>query len=683
MQSDQSPIQKLVELSRLNGADPAFVIAGGGNTSVKVGDRLYVKGSGHALATISADGFVEMDRPALERILNTEPGSNRDVREEQFKSAVLAARMQPEKNQRPSVEVVLHHLMPRQFVVHTHPTLVNMFTCCEGGKAITAKLLGDDALWVADVDPGLILARTLRDALKEYAKRTGRDCPRAVLMQNHGLVVCGESPEEIREDTDWLMSVLGQHLQKLPKPEAFGSVSRMDAAKGKRLINVIGPALRGLLATQEEGSRPGWPCHVLRVVTFDDSTDVTELVGGADGKATALGGPLCPDQIVYCKALPLWVEITSDDEKAIVEQLRSAVEEYRAKSQYLPQVILVKGLGMFTAGDDIAAARTTQLVYLDAVKVMAGARRLGQVRYMPQGQREWFEHWEVEAYRRNVAKAGKRAGRATGKVAIVTGAAQGFGLEIAQDLANEGAHVVLTDLNVDGAEKAAAEICDKHGDGKAIGLAINVTEGTSVEEAIHQAVRMYGGFDLLVSNAGVLKAGSVKAQPQKEFEFVTAVNYTGYFVCVQKAAPIMATQHRARPEYWSDIIQINSKSGLAGSNRNSAYAGSKFGGVGLTQSFALELVEDGIKVNSICPGNFFEGPLWSDPGNGLFVQYLRSGKVPGAKTIEDVKRAYETKVPMGRGCRADDVMKAIYYLMEQKYETGQALPVTGGQVMLA
>ena len=188
---------------------------------------------------------------------------------------------------------------------------------------------------------------------------------------------------------------------------------------------------------------------------------------------------------------------------------------------------------------------------------------------------------------------------------------------------------------------------------------------------------------MLISNAGVLRAGSVKTQPEKDFDFVTTVNYKGYFVCVQKVAPILATQRLAKSDYLSDIIQINSKSGLAGSNRNGAYAGSKFGGIGLTQSFALELVEDGVKVNAICPGNFFDGPLWSDPQNGLFAQYLRSGKVPGAKTIQDVRRFYEAKVPMNRGCATADVVKAIYYLIEQKYETGQALPVTGGQVMLS
>jgi sorbitol-6-phosphate 2-dehydrogenase len=133
---------------------------------------------------------------------------------------------------------------------------------------------------------------------------------------------------------------------------------------------------------------------------------------------------------------------------------------------------------------------------------------------------------------------------------------------------------------------------------------------------------------------------------------------------------------------WLDIIQINSKSGLEGSNKNFAYAGSKFGGVGLTQSFALELVEDNIKVNTICPGNFYDGPLWSDPDKGLFVSYLRAGKVPGAETVEDVKDFYMSKSPIRRGCTPDDVVKAILYCVDQKYETGQAIPVTGGQTML-
>jgi sorbitol-6-phosphate 2-dehydrogenase len=195
-----------------------------------------------------------------------------------------------------------------------------------------------------------------------------------------------------------------------------------------------------------------------------------------------------------------------------------------------------------------------------------------------------------------------------------------------------------------------------------------------------------GGIDLYISNAGVLKAGSVKELGLADFQFVTSVNYTGYFLGVKHVSPYMAFQNQgaaaAGASYYTDIIQINSKSGLEGSNKNGAYAGGKFGGIGLTQSFALELVEDNIKVNSICPGNFFDGPLWSDPDRGLFVQYLNAGKVPGAASVEDVRRFYEEKVPMNRGCVGRDVVKAIYYIIDQKYETGQAVPVTGGQVML-
>jgi sorbitol-6-phosphate 2-dehydrogenase len=272
-----------------------------------------------------------------------------------------------------------------------------------------------------------------------------------------------------------------------------------------------------------------------------------------------------------------------------------------------------------------------------------------------------------------------------GKVALVTGGAQGFGREIVLNLVSDGAYVWIADLNLDGARKLAEEINLTENRLCAFAVSSNVADEESVRQMMETLVESMGGIDLLISNAGVLKAGSVKELSFRDFTFVTSVNYTGYFLCVKHAAPVMAAQHAAAPggDLFTDIIQINSKSGLEGSNKNGAYAGGKFGGIGLTQSFALELVTDNIKVNSICPGNFFDGPLWSDPDRGLFVQYLNTGKVPGAKSIEDVKKFYEAKVPMNRGCGGDDVYKAILYCIEQKYETGQAVPVTGGQVMLS
>lgn len=273
------------------------------------------------------------------------------------------------------------------------------------------------------------------------------------------------------------------------------------------------------------------------------------------------------------------------------------------------------------------------------------------------------------------------------RIAVVTGGAQGFGAGIVKELVKKDVYVFIADLNIKGAEDFADKINMEHGSETAAAVEVNVSDEASVETMFNEVVLKAGGLDLFVNNAGVLKAGSVKELELADFEFVTKVNYTGYFICTKFASRIMAAQNKAAAEanlgsYYTDIIQINSKSGLQGSNKNGAYAGGKFGGIGLTQSFAMELISDNIKVNSICPGNFFEGPLWSDPERGLFKQYLDTGKVPEAQTVEDVKAFYESKVPMGRGCQPEDIAKALFYLVDQKYETGQALPVTGGQVML-
>jgi len=217
---------------------------------------------------------------------------------------------------------------------------------------------------------------------------------------------------------------------------------------------------------------------------------------------------------------------------------------------------------------------------------------------------------------------------------------------------------------------------------RAIFVKTNVSEIKSLDNLIHQTICNFGAIDCFISNAGVLRAGGLEDMTPEDFDFVTKINYNAYFYCAKVVSRVMKLQTKYSHEYFADIIQINSKSGLRGSKANFAYAGGKFGGIGLTQSFALELAPFRIKVNSICPGNFYDGPLWSDPDRGLFVQYLEAGKVPGAKTIDDVKEFYLAQVPMKKGCSPEDVTKGALYLMEQCGETGQALPITGGQVML-
>lgn len=272
-------------------------------------------------------------------------------------------------------------------------------------------------------------------------------------------------------------------------------------------------------------------------------------------------------------------------------------------------------------------------------------------------------------------EVGERA--ISGRVAVVTGGAQGFGAEIAKGLVDQGCFVYIADLNGEGAKAKCEELGPNTHP-----ITVNVGDEESVAAMADEIARVTGGLDLLVSNAGIVRAGSVLEQELSAFKLSTDINYVAFFLVTKHVGQLLAKQHLTAPAWLTDIIQINSKSGLAGSNKNAAYAGSKFGGIGLVQSFALEMVEHGVKVNAICPGNFYDGPLWSDPEKGLFVQYLNSGKVPGAKTVADVKEFYESKVPMRRGATGIDVIRAIYYIVEQAYETGQAVPVTGGQVMM-
>jgi NAD(P)-dependent dehydrogenase (short-subunit alcohol dehydrogenase family) len=415
-------------------------------------------------------------------------------------------------------------------------------------------------------------------------------------------------------------------------------------------------------------------------VTFRTNTLIASCVSGEESFAS-VSTALSPDHIVYCNHEPLFVPRRESLEEQY-ELLARRIEEYRERNRFAPKIVALEGLGAFAWGPNRKSAEASMAVFQDALQVLVYSRSFGGPLVLPPDQVEFITNWEVEFYRKKVSAALGKPGRVAGSIALVTGAAQGFGLGLAEALLREGANVVLADLNEALAREQATAFTERYGTGRAEALRVDVAAEASVREMVRATVLAYGGLDVYVSNAGVLRAGGLEDLPTEAFELVNRVNYTGYYLGCKYASRPMKIQRRFAPRYATDIIQINSKSGLTGSNRNFAYAGSKFGSIGLTQSFALELVEDGIKVNSICPGNFFDGPLWSDPERGLFVQYLRAGKVPGARTLEDVRRFYEEKVPMGRGCTVEDVARAMFYLIEQQYETGQALPVTGGQVML-
>lgn len=641
-------IEQLVVISRKYGADSRYVIAGGGNTSFKTADKLWVKASGHALATIGEDGFAVLDRSKLAPMGTKVYSADVAEREAQVKEDLASANLT--KDRRPSVETSLHDCIDYAFVVHLHPTLVNGLMCSANAANVCDELF-PEALYIEYTDPGYTLFKKVYDRLQAWKAAKGSQ-PQVIFLQNHGVFVGADTPQEIEAIYDGIIGRLEGRVKALPEGES----PVCDC------VTEVLPVIRQVL------SRGGRGLKTLQVT----SNALTDWALENPGLVKV---PFTPDIIVYCKSEYLVLE-------ADVTEAEKQIEAYVERRGHTPKVLLVKGIGLIAVGDHAKNAGIITEVFLDAIKVAWYAASFGGAHGMEPSWIRFIDTWEVENYRRKVASAASQ-GRVEGKTIVVTGAAQGFGEGIARELMGQGANIVVADLNEAVGAATAASFNAIARNNKAIFVKTNVADMDSLHNLMKQTICTFGALDVFVSNAGVLRAGGLEAMTPENFEFVTNINYKAYFFCAKVASHIMKLQTAADPEYFADIVQVNSKSGLRGSKANFAYAGGKFGGIGLTQSFALELAPFRVKVNSICPGNFYDGPLWSNPENGLFVQYLAAGKVPGAKTVQDVKDFYLAQVPMRKGCNPVDVTKAILYAIEQTGETGQAIPVTGGQVMLA
>lgn len=262
------------------------------------------------------------------------------------------------------------------------------------------------------------------------------------------------------------------------------------------------------------------------------------------------------------------------------------------------------------------------------------------------------------------------------RFAVLTGGAQGLGAALSERLAREGYDVAIFDLKEEAVRRTADAVAAATGR-CAIAVAGDVTKEADVERLFAEAKRVFGRVDVVVANAAILIAEPITEADAEKWRAVMNVNLFGQFLTLKHACRVMKDQKSG------SIIQINSKSGKKGSAANSAYAASKFGGIGLVQSVALEMAPHGIRVNAVCPGNLLESPLWTDPERGLFVQYFKAGKVPGAKTLDDVRAHYVNQVPLRRGCSYEDVGNVVVFLAsaQSSYMTGQAINVTGGQEM--
>jgi len=648
----------LIEISHFYGNDNEFVIGGGGNTSWKDEDYLYVKASGTRLGNLSRQGLIKLDRHKLDIMLSQSFPEDVFQRDQAILGGMMNSCLDNNLNLRPSVETPLHHLIRYQYVIHTHPTRINALLCSNHCRETILKLFPADVLFVEYTDPGYVLFRKLESEISAYRTRFAKD-PGIILVQNHGVFISSDTVEGIHNLYNFCLNTVNE-----ANSYTFNTVPVPVDKKATKVI----PAIRMMLS--ESG---------IKILKVRQNSLIQHFIKNRN-QASLVSLPFTPDNIVYCKARPLYVEYSGSEDE-IIEEFKAGLELYRTTYGNSPKILLINEIGLIAADESIKMVDILLDVFEDLMKISYLSQAFGGPHFLTSGQISFIENWESENYRHTMSR-GSASGKVMNKIIIVTGAAQGFGGGIAVDLFSQGANIVIADLNISKGQALAQELNQQAKNNKAHFIRTDVSDASSVEQLLSETVTEYGGLDVFISNAGILHAGGLEEMTPETFELMTRVNYSGYFLCAKYASEVLKIQSKYKSGYFTDIIQINSKSGLRGSKKNFTYAGGKFGGVGLTQSFALELIEYRIKVNSICPGNFFDGPLWSDPENGLFVQYLRSGKVPDATTLDDVKRHYEKQVPAGRGCTVEDVMKAVYYVIDQEYETGQAIPVTGGQVML-
>jgi len=370
-QNDNDALEQLASISRFYGANPDYVIAGGGNTSFKNKTTLWVKGSGVSLGEITPAGFVAMDRRKLaglwslsdEADTSGDPDAG-DKREKAVLEGLMAARLPGEEQKRPSVETLLHDLLPFAFVVHTHPALVNGITCSQDAEAAARSLFGDDVIWIPISDPGFVLANTVRKTI------AGRTPPSFFFLQNHGVFVGADTPEEIQSLYEKIISAITARIKR--QPDMGGLSSSFDGAALPLLQKLSGG-----------------------IVRFTRNNEIASLV-----KSRAAFAPVAssftPDHIVYAGSDPLFIEKNED--------IEGAWKAHIEKTGRPPKIAALEGEGVFGIGQSEKTAALALELFNDAVKVAVYAESFGGYRFMTAEKIAFINNWEAERYRSNLVK---------------------------------------------------------------------------------------------------------------------------------------------------------------------------------------------------------------------------------------------------------------------------------------
>ncbi|RAP77632.1 bifunctional aldolase/short-chain dehydrogenase [Paenibacillus montanisoli] len=668
----QDGLSQLVYRSNIIGTDRRVCNWGGGNTSSKTTVKdfrgrdvevMYVKGSGSDLATMKAGNFTGL------RMDDIRPLFERDEMSDEEMVGYLAHCMIDSKHPRASIETLLHAFLPFKHVDHTHPDAIISLCCADNGKQLAKEIFGDRFVWVPYVRPGFTLSKMIAQGVLEN--------PRAelVLMEKHGLVTWGETSEEAYAQTIKIINEAEAYIEaRVNEEKLFGGVKHaaLEADARRSIAAQIMPAIRGAVSDAKK-----------MILTFDDADDVLAFVGGARSAELSQVGAACPDHLVHTKVVPLFIDWTPDvnDIDGLKAILKESIAAY--KNQYkayfernknegdvmfeaAPRVILIPGVGMINTGKSWANSKVSGALYHRAIAVMRGATALGEFVSLSENESYNVEYWPLELYKLSLAPAEAEFSR---KVAFITGGAGGIGSETARRLVSEGAHVVLADLNLEGAERVVGEINTKYGEGRALAVKMDVTSEEAVMAAIAETSLTYGGLDIIVNNAGLATSSPFDQTSLKEWNLNMNVLGTGYFLVAREGFKLLKEQ-----AVGGNMVFIASKNAVYAGKSASAYSSAKALEAHLARCVAAEGGEFGIRCNTILPDAILQGStIWN--GSWRNERAVAYGIEP-----DQLEEYYRKRTTLLVNIYPRDIAEGVAFFASSKAEktTGCMLTIDGG-----
>jgi NAD(P)-dependent dehydrogenase (short-subunit alcohol dehydrogenase family) len=535
-------------------------------------------------------------------------------------------------------------------VVHLHPIVVEAYVCAKQGRQALERCFLEAKLpwvWVPYTHPGYTLATYVERLVANYRAHHGHT-PSLLLLEKHGLFVTADSPAEVLDLTRRAIAACTQGLPKVKAAAPLAPAPEEVAAYSFAIRAALQAATGEYTAVRHSADEP--------IATF---------LGREDAKALVAQPALTPDEFVYMGGPPMWLD------RPDATRLAARVTRAQAQEGKPPAGFIVPGVGLFATGTEKSLG-TVRDVATASLAVRSAAAEFGGVNPLTRQQREFLQRWEGESFRLQVAGI-VRAGELAGRIAIVTGAGSGLGRSIAMGLAKAGANVALADVDTAAAEETATRIAAQSPSVATRVVRCDVTKEQEVAQAFAGLVAHWGGLDVLVNAAGIAPAYALVDLPVEKWRLALEINLTGYFLMAQAAARVMIPQGMG-----GSIINLSSKSGLEASKSNTPYNATKAGEIHMARGWALELGEHGIRVNSVAPGNVFEGSKIWNP------EYIKACAKKYGIEPEEVIPYYVSKTALGVEITGQDIADAIVFLCSDKARTitGQTLVADSGQVMV-